>query len=45
MYLLLGVLSEPSDQVTMETDTPGGWQGQEDLREENGERLSFDRLT
>ena len=33
-----------SEKVMVEFEPPGGWQQSEDLREENGERLAFERL-
>ena len=33
-----------SEKVVVEVEAPGGWQECEVLREENGERLAFERL-
>ena len=52
MYLTYNVLNASGalplseDNVTMNLDIniPDGWQSSEHLKEDNGERLAFDRL-
>ncbi len=37
-------LSDDHTQMNLDVEIPDGWQSSEHLKEENGERLAFDRL-
>ena len=42
--LIAGAFAASDETVNMEVETPGGWQENEELREENGERIAFERI-
>ncbi len=43
-YIIVGVFQVSGESLSLNTDIPDGWQGLEHLKEENDERLAFERI-
>ena len=43
-FKITGAFPVNAESVPVNTDIPDGWQSTEHLKEENGERLAFERL-